>query len=231
MRLEGTYTFPAPRAAVWDALMDPAVLAGALPGGEALERVGENDYRAVMAVKVGPVQGKFEGKIVLADVVAPERYTMKVDGQGAPGFVAGEGTLELVEANGGTLLRYGGDLQVGGRIANVGQRLIESTAKSVTRQGLTALDQTIQARISPPVTLPPPARTDTLAGAAATPAPRPAAAQPSMAGVTAEVIKDVAKDLASDYIPADKQTRVLYFGLGALTMLLFVVLVRLVQRN
>ena len=150
MRLEGTHQFAAPRAAVWEALMDPSVLAGALPGGEQLEQVGENQYRAVMNVKVGPVQGRFEGKILLDDIVAPERYTMKVDGQGAPGFVAGEGLLELLEPDGGgTLLRYGGDVSVGGRIAGVGQRLIESTAKSVTRQGLTALDQMIQARLGP----------------------------------------------------------------------------------
>lgn len=234
MRLEGTYSFPAPRTAVWEALMDPAVLAGALPGGEQMEKVGENDYRAVMNVKVGPVQGKFEGKILLADIVAPERYTMKVDGQGAPGFVAGEGTLELVEADGGTLLRYGGDLQVGGRIANVGQRLIESTARSVTKQGLAALDQTIQARLSPPVApvpLPANGHAEAPPPAPPTSATRTASPQPSMTGVATEVVKDVARDLASDYIPADKQERALYFGLGALAMLLFVLLVRLVQKD
>lgn len=124
--------------------MDPAVLAGALPGGEQMEQTGENQYRAVMNVKVGPVQGRFEGKILLEDILTPESYLMKVDGQGAPGFLAGEGRLALEEADGGgTTLRYAGDVTVGGRIAGVGQRLIESTAKSITRQGLQALDQTI----------------------------------------------------------------------------------------
>ena len=89
MRLEGTHLFAAPRTAVWEALMDPGVLSRALPGGEQLEQVGDNQYRAVMNVKVGPVQGRFEGKIVLDDIVAPERYVMKVDGQGAPGYVSG----------------------------------------------------------------------------------------------------------------------------------------------
>jgi carbon monoxide dehydrogenase subunit G len=258
MRLEGTHLFAAPRPAVWDALMDPSVLAGALPGGEQMEQVGENQYRAVMNVKVGPVQGRFEGKILLEDIVAPERYTMKVDGQGAPGFVAGEGQLELVDADGGgTLLRYSGDVTVGGRIAGVGQRLIESTAKSLTRQGLTVLDQSIQARLAPaaePLTAPngaapeaTPVPTVVAAGSpglAATPqapadVPTPAtrAAQPvtaaevSMASVGVQVAKDVARDLAADYIPADKQEKVLYFSLGALAMLLFVVLVRLVQKD
>jgi hypothetical protein len=205
------------------------------------------------------VQGRFEGKIELSDIVAPERYTMKVDGQGAPGFVAGEGQLELVEVEGGgTVLRYGGDVSVGGRIAGVGQRLVESTAKSVTRQGLTALDQMIQARLQPqavaqpdkevvpthvdgaelaslaaPAPLGQPASQAVGAAASAplrTPAPAPAGQQ-SMTSMGVQVAKDVAKDIASDYIPADKQERVLYFSLGVLAMLLFVLLVRLVQKD
>lgn len=239
MRLEGDYTFAAPRAAVWEALMDPAVLAGALPGGEQLEQVGENDYQAAMNVKVGPVQGRFVGKIALTDITPLQQYTMKVDGQGAPGYVAGEGTLLFEDVEGGTLLRYGGDVQVGGRIAGVGQRLIESTAKSMTRQGLAALDQMIQARIAPPAAPSPaaPAMGDAVPPAPASAAPpvQPAAARqaqgPSTAGIAAQVAKDVARDLASDYIPRDKQERVVWFGLGALAMLAFVVLVRLVQRD
>ncbi len=237
MRMDGNYTFSAPRAAVWEALMDPTVLAGALPGGEELERVGENDYQAAMNVKVGPVQGRFVGKITLTDITPLQQYTMKVDGQGAPGFVAGEGTLVFEDVDGGTLLRYGGDVQVGGRIAGVGQRLIESTAKSMTRQGLAALDQMIQARIAPPVAQPAPLPeaggvAPAAAASFATPV-QPAAARPaqgpSTAGMAAQVAKDVARDLASDYIPPDKQERVVWFGLGALAMLAFVVLVRLVQ--
>ena len=151
MRLEGTYLFAAPREAVWEALMDPAVLAGALPGGEQLEQTGENQYRAVMNVKVGPVQGRFEGKILLEDIVAPQSYLMKVDGQGAPGFVAGEGRL----ATGGGGRRWHGTAlwrRRNGRRAHRrrGAALIESTAKSITRQGLQALDQTIAARLAGP---------------------------------------------------------------------------------
>jgi uncharacterized protein len=251
MRLEGTHLFAAPREAVWEALMDPAVLAGALPGGEQLEQTGENQYRAVMNVKVGPVQGRFEGKILLEDIVVPQGYLMKVDGQGAPGFVAGEGRLELEEADGGgTVLRYGGDVTVGGRIAGVGQRLIESTAKSVTRQGLQALDQTIAARLAaasavqeevPVVQAIAQGEWLPRDGAGSNPvkAPAPAGAQAggsaagagSMTSVGVQVAKDVARDLAADYIPPDKQEKVIYFSLGALAMLLFVVLVRLVQKD
>lgn len=271
MRLEGTYLFAAPREAVWEALMDPAVLAGALPGGEQMEQTGENQYRAVMNVKVGPVQGRFEGKILLEDILTPESYLMKVDGQGAPGFLAGEGRLALEEADGGgTTLRYAGDVTVGGRIAGVGQRLIESTAKSITRQGLQALDQTIAARMAAvsavqeevvvvqeiaqgvwllpeggsginPVKAPAPEGARAQGGSGinpgkpatstSTPAGGAAAGAVSMTSVGVQVAKDVARDLAADYIPADKQEKVLYFSLGALAMLLFVVLVRLVQKD
>lgn len=241
MQLEGTHLFAAPRRVVWEALMDPAVLAGALPGGEQLVLVGPDAYRAVMNVKVGPVQGRFDGSITLSDIVLHEQYKMKVEGQGAPGFLTGEGLLVLEDVDGSTLLRYSGEAQVGGRIAAVGQRLIESTAKSLTRQGLTALDQTIQLRVAAPVENRLETQPELVSQTVATPpdsAPSGAAkpvygpvAQSSMVGVATEVTRDVVKDLASDYIPADKQERVLYFGLGALAMLLFVILVRLVQRD
>ena len=240
MQLEGSYQFQAPRAAVWEALMNPDVLAQALPGGEQMERVGDNEYRAVMNVRVGPVQGKFQGSIELADIVHLEGYRMKVSGQGAPGFLSGEGTLRL-EENGGadavyTDLIYSGDVQIGGRIAGVSQRLIDSTAKSLTRQGLQALDQHIQGQLNPPVAPAPVASSTNDAAStptASTPAastPAPASKGPSSAAIATNVARDVAKDIAADYVPLDKQEKVLYAALGALGMLLFVVLVRLVQK-
>ena len=252
MRLEGTHLFAAPRTAVWDALMDPGVLARALPGGEQLEQVGDNQYRAVMNVKVGPVQGRFEGRIELADIAAPDHYVMRVDGQGAPGFVNGEGLLQLAEEDGGTLLTYAGDVNVGGRIAGVSQRLIESTAKSLTRQGLQVLDQMIQTRVQPveqieqmeeqsPAHEVPPgeptgaqqtgAQVSSSAPSRQVGMPAVQAQGPSAASVGVQVAKDVVKDLTKDYIPEDKQEPVLWFSLGALAMLLFVVLVRLVQKD
>ena len=237
MRLEGTHLFAAPRQAVWDALMDPAVLASALPGGEQLELAGENQYRAVMNVKVGPVQGRFDGKIELLDIVAPKRYVMRVDGQGAPGFVNGAGQLHVDEEEGGTLLTYAGDVNVGGRIAGVGQRLVESTARSVTRQGLTLLDQMIQARVLEAAGEMAPgemaavttADDGVVAGQAVLGGPAPAAPLPlrsggpggsaaaqtpqvSMLGLAGEVARDVAKDLTKEYIPEDKQERAYYFS-------------------
>ena len=232
MRLEGTYQFNAPRQAVWDALMDPTVLAQALPGGEELEKVGENEYKAAMNVRVGPVQGKFQGQIELADILPLEGYRMTVNGQGAPGFVRGEGVLQLADHDGGTALQYSGDVQIGGRIAGVSQRLVDSTAKSLTRQGLQTLDQHIMAQLQPApmvTEIPPVAPESTGQPAASATAAQPVAT-PSTAGIAANVARDVAKDLAAEYIPANQQEKLFYAALGALGMLLFVVLVRLVQK-
>lgn len=236
MQLEGTHTFNAPLPAVWEALMDPAILAQALPGGEEVVRLSDSEYQAAMNVRIGPVQGKFDGRIELLDVDPMRSYRLRVSGQGAPGFVNGEGTL-LLEGNGenATLLRYTGDVQIGGKIAGVSQRLVESTAKSLTRQGLQALDRQIQARLQAPAV-----ETTPLAEAAIpqetprpshAPAPTPAPAAPSAASVAANVARDVARDLAADYAPLNQQEKIFWAVVGALGMLLFVVLVRLVQKR
>jgi carbon monoxide dehydrogenase subunit G len=223
MHLEGSYTFQAPREAVWDAIMDPEVMGQALPGGEKLERISDTEYQGVMNVRVGPVQGKFQGKIQLLEVNQPESCTMSVDGRGAPGFLSGTGSWSLATDGDSTVMTYSGDVEVGGRIANVGQRLLDSSAKSLTRQGLEALDAQIQARMAPVV--PEAMPSDTVP-----PSPRPAPPlPPSMTRVAKQTARDVASDLASDYIPPEQQQNLVYFILGALGMLLFVVLVRLVQ--
>jgi carbon monoxide dehydrogenase subunit G len=244
MELQGTHQFKAPLPAVWDALLDPKVLAKALPGGDQLERVGENDYKAAMSVRVGPVQGRFEGKVTLTDVVEHQGYRMKVSGTGAPGFLNGEGSLALTENEEGTLLTYTGDVQIGGRIASVGQRLIDSTAKSIIRTGLKALDDQLMPgnRVEAAASEPPPAptvaptqsvlMTPPPVSTPSAPPPGPVhSPSPAMGRMAMDIVKDIVQDLASDYIPREKQPTAFAFILGALAMLLFVILVRLVQRD
>lgn len=209
LRIEGSYTFNASREVVWEALVDANVLARALPGGERLEQVGEHEYRGVMNIRVGPVQGRFEGTVTLSEVNPPESYHLRVRGRGAPGFVNGEGDLRLEERDGKTVLHYSGEAQLGGRIANVGQRLLDSTAKSLTRQGLEALDQQIQARLQ--------------AQTAGKPAPEVVA--PSPARVAAEVARDVLADL----VPPEQRPLVIAGAIGVLILLLLL-LVRLLRR-
>ena len=147
MKIQGEHRFSAPRQEVWAALLDPEVLARTVPGSQGLERTGDNEFKGELTMKIGPVSGVFQGKVALENLDPPNGYTLKLDGRGAPGFVNGSGVIRLEDdAAGGTLLHYDVDAQVGGRIAGVGQRLLDSSAKVITRQALEALDVQIQAR-------------------------------------------------------------------------------------
>jgi len=146
MKIAGEYLFEGPQDVVWDALMDPDVLASVLPGCEKLERVGEDEYEGALEIKIGPVQGAFKGKVKLSDIVEPDSYTMRVDGQGASGFVNATGHLKLRPEDGNTHVDYEGDAQVGGRLAAVGQRLVESSAKAIIKQSLDGLNEAVKAR-------------------------------------------------------------------------------------
>ena len=146
MKVQGQHTFDAPRAAVWKAVMDPAVIARVMPGCEALEEVGENAYEGAMKIKVGPVQGDFKGAVEITDVREPESYHLKIKGKGAPGFVEADGEIRFSEDGGKTLLDYEFNAKIGGRIASVGQRLLESSTKAISRQSLEGLEAQIAAR-------------------------------------------------------------------------------------
>jgi carbon monoxide dehydrogenase subunit G len=148
MKLEGEYIFDGPREEVWQIVRDPEVLATALPGTQSLEQVSENEYAGKMHVRIGPVSGVFAGKVVVSDEVPPESCTLTVEGRGVPGFGNGTGYIQLFEQEDGrTLLKYEGDLQVGGRIAGVGQRLIDTASRSMLGQGLESLNNALQARM------------------------------------------------------------------------------------
>ncbi len=148
MKLQGEYIFDGPREEVWEIVRDPEVLASALPGTQSLEQVGESEYEGKMHVRIGPVAGVFAGKIIVSDEVPPETCTLEVEGKGAPGFAKGIGHINLVEEEDGrTLLLYEGDMQVGGKIASVGQRLIDSASKSMIAQGLESLNNALKARM------------------------------------------------------------------------------------
>ncbi|HUE85413.1 MAG TPA: carbon monoxide dehydrogenase subunit G [Vicinamibacterales bacterium] len=149
MNLSGTFTFEGPRAVVWDLLQDPAVLAQALPGTERLALTADDRFEGVMKVSVGPVTAaRFDVVVTLADKIPPERFAMQIDGKGAVGFTRGTAHVELTEQpDGKTLMTYTSDVQVGGKIASVGQRLIESVGKMMMRQAFDALARELRARL------------------------------------------------------------------------------------
>lgn len=144
MKLDGSYDIPVPRPKVWAALLDPARLTLAMPGCERLEALGEGEYKAIMKIGVAAVQGTFEGKVTLSDLEPPARYRMAVEGSGGPGFVRGEARMELAEVEGGTRLTYSADVQVGGLIAGVGQRMLGGVAKMMVDQFFSRMAEQLQ---------------------------------------------------------------------------------------
>lgn len=136
MEMTGERRIPAPREAVWAALNDTEALRAAIPGCEALERTGENELSARVAVKLGPMAAKFTGKVQLSNINPPESYTIGGEGNGgAMGFAKGGADVVLTALGPNeTLLRYDVKAQVGGKIAQLGARLIDQTAKQMADQ-------------------------------------------------------------------------------------------------
>jgi uncharacterized protein len=199
MELAGEYTFDAPQEMVWEALQDPEVLASIMPGGEGFEEVGDHEYTGTLNIRVGPVQGKFNGHIQLSNLVPPESYDISVDGKGAPGFVKASGGLKLSGQGGQTHMAYSGKAQIGGRIATVGQRLLDASAKSIVRQSLEGLNEYLRSQVAAQSA----AQTVTATESegieeTAQPAPPPTYQPPSQT----KVAMNVAKDVAGDLIPA-----------------------------
>jgi hypothetical protein len=149
MKLEGEHIFPGPREEVWAMFYDPNVLAGAMPGTQKLDKISDQEYQGNIYVRVGPVSGAFSGKLVISDEIPPENCTLTVDGKGAPGFVKGVGHVKFSEqGDGNTHMKYDGDIQIGGTIASVGQRMLDSVSKSMMRQVFESLDNALVERVA-----------------------------------------------------------------------------------
>lgn len=133
MKLTGTFSFAAPRARVWQALNDPAVLQRHMPGCESLDLIGPDEYKATLKVGVAAIKGTYIATLKIKDRKDLEGYTLMVEGSGAPGFMKGEGRVLLADEGGRTVLTYEGDLQIGGLIARVGQRLLSGITEKMTR--------------------------------------------------------------------------------------------------
>lgn len=149
MKLDGEHIFHGPREAVWALIRDPEALAKALPGTERLTKLSENEYEGTMNVRIGPVAGVFSGKVLVSNEVPPESCTLTAEGKGAQGFAKGVGRVQLISQDDGTtLMKYDGDVQIGGKLASVGQRSLDTVSRSMIRQGLIALDQALEARLA-----------------------------------------------------------------------------------
>jgi uncharacterized protein len=132
MTMSGEYQLPAPQQVVWEKLNDPAVLKACIPGCEELDKTSDTDFQAVATIKIGPVKAKFKGKVALSDLDPPNGYKISGQGEGGvAGFAKGGATVKLAPKDGGTLLSYTVEAQIGGKLAQLGQRLINGAAKKV----------------------------------------------------------------------------------------------------
>lgn len=147
MELQGSRQLAVTQQQAWDALNDPEVLKACIPGCDKVEATGDNQYAVGVSVKIGPVSAKFNGRITLSDVVPPASYTLTFDGQGgAAGFGKGVSKVSLVPEGSGCVLAYDVQAQVGGKIAQVGQRLIDGVARSMAEDFFKRFDDQMQQR-------------------------------------------------------------------------------------
>lgn len=209
VELAGEYEFAAPQELVWEMMLNPEILSMTIAGCERLERVDESTLHGLLNLRVGPVQGVFQGKVESTDVKAPTSLHMIVSGSGPAGAVRGEGNITLEALAATTRLRYDGAVQVSGRIASVGQRVMDSSAKSIVKQSLQNLEKHIQAQLEPALMVDPVMETVAAPTVSASPAP------PDQT----EFMLNVARDVLTDLLPNAGQRRVL-IGLGAVVILL-----------
>ena len=150
MELQGERLIPASKDKTWAALNDPEALKACIAGCESLERTGDDAYTAVVALKVGPVSARFKGNLQMSNVQAPNSYTINFDGQGGvAGFGKGSADVALTAEGEQTRLKYNARAQVGGKMAQIGSRLIDATAAKITEDFFKAFDANLRASNAP----------------------------------------------------------------------------------
>lgn len=140
MKIEGTQKLHAPRDRVYSALTDPEILQRCIPGCESLEKTAADTYAATLKAGVGAIKGTFKGEVRLEDMRPPAHYRIVVEGKGGVGFAKGSADFDLDEQEGATLIKYAGELQIGGTIAGVGQRMIQGAAKMMAARFFASLE-------------------------------------------------------------------------------------------
>ena len=175
MDMTGERRISAPRQVVWDGLNDTAVLQASIPGCKSLEKLSDTDLKAVASIKIGPIAASFTGKVQLLDLDPPNSYRIAGEGQGGvAGFANGGAKVTLTDDGAGTLLRYEVKAQVGGKIAQLGARLIDATAKQMADQFF----DRFSAQVTPAAT-PIAADVEIASGATSMPPPIPAPQAPA----------------------------------------------------
>ena len=142
MEIVGEQLIPRPQGVTWSSIIDPEVLKVCIPGCESMDKVGDNEYAMVMGAKVGPVSARFKSRITLADVDAPNSYTLIFEGQGGvAGFAKGQANVRLSPEGDATRLQYTAKATIGGKLAQVGSRLVDGVAKKLAENFFTKFNE------------------------------------------------------------------------------------------
>ena len=185
MEINGSQSIAAPRQQVWDALNDPVVLKACLPGCESVERVSPEEFRVIMAAAIGPLRARFNGKLQMTESRPPESCLMTFEGQGGVvGFGKGSSSVSLADTADGTTLSYTANAQVGGKLAQVGSRLIDNVARKMAEDFFSALRRQL---VPAEVPVEPAAEVPTLDSSAAAVPPANTASPSAHAGTTTAV--------------------------------------------
>ncbi len=145
MKITGRQSVNAPRQQVWDRLIDPDSIGSCLPGVEKLDKIGDDEYSMSMNVGIGMVKGTYDGKVRISNMNAPSDYQMYVEGTGRPGFIKGTGTVRLADADdGSTDIEYEGDVEVGGPVGSVAQRMLGGVANRMVGQFFSCIEGQIK---------------------------------------------------------------------------------------
>lgn len=168
MDMKGERQVPLERDKAWAALNDPDVLAACIPGCESMEQIGDNEFKTLVKASVGPVSAKFKGKIKLTDVTPPESYKLAFKGDGTAGFAQGTAEVHLTAVDDGTTIAYTANAKIGGKLAQIGSRLVDGAARKMADEFFTNLTTHMGGTtVEQAAPEPPPADSGTAAGSAA----------------------------------------------------------------
>jgi carbon monoxide dehydrogenase subunit G len=212
MDMTGERRIPAPRQVVWSALNDPDVLRVTIPGCESLEKQSDTAMKATASVKIGPISARFTGNVQLSDIDPPNGYTISGEGQGGvAGFAKGGAKVHLDDDGGGTVLRYEVHAQVGGKLAQLGARLVDASAKQLADQFFDRFSARVAPAATPAAVAPPPV-VPTPAAPASPAAPAREQAQTHPAATT-QVFPASPGSVVSEPVPAYPQSSISIFAL------------------
>jgi carbon monoxide dehydrogenase subunit G len=217
--INGEQRIPAPQSAVWEALNDPEALKASIPGCESVDKVSDTQFTARITMAIGPVKAKFSGDVMLSEIEAPNAYTITGKGSGgAAGFGKGSARVTLIPDGSGTLLRYAAKASVGGKLAQIGQRLVDSAAKKMADEFFTNFTAYLTAKGAAAPAAPPMTAVEGLAAGES----RLAAEMPGTVAADAATASTQARSPVTSPSQNKKMSPAVWIGIAAVAAVLLI---------